>query len=214
MPAILEPPQKSFASATHRPRTFARCLLATTARFLVVLILGAMAGGGWYLARKGFGQKWRGLLVEELRKHGVEASVRRLTLDPFRGLVAQDVRIFDYKDRENVIGRISRVSLDVNYAALLQHQPFLNGIDIRNAELPLPLPAGLDPKSPRAQLKKLNAHVYFPSDQIYLSQADGIFCGIRISATGQMIKRSDYKPSKEDTEAEWQARLTILQRVV
>src|SRR5207244_6066479 len=91
-----------------------------------------MAGGGWYLAKKGFGRKWRGLVVEELHKHGVEASVRRLTLDPFRGLVARDVRIFDYKKRENTVAEISRISLDVNYAALLQRQHFLNAIDIRN----------------------------------------------------------------------------------
>src|SRR5207237_8537254 len=98
MPAILEPPQKSFASATHRPRTFARCLLATTARFLIVLILGAMAGGGWYLARKGFGRKWRGLVVEELHKHAVEASVRWLTVDRLRGLVAEKVRMCGYSN--------------------------------------------------------------------------------------------------------------------
>jgi len=198
----------------ERGPSLARRVFVTTVRFLAVLSLGALAGGGWYLAKKGFGQKWRGLVVEELRKHGVEASVRRITLDPFRGLVAQDVRIFDYKDRENTIGRISRVSLDVNYAALLQHQPFLNGIDVRNAELTLPLPIGADPKSPRAQIKHLNAHIYFPPDQIYVSQADGVFCGIRISATGQLIKRSDYKPSKEEMEADWQARLAILQGVV
>src|SRR3989440_5048837 len=214
MPAILGPPQESFASATDRSRTFARRFLVTTARFLVVLTLGAMAGGGWYLAKKGFGRKWRGLVVEELHKHGVEASVRRLTLDPFRGLVAQDVRIFDYKKRENTIARISRISLDVNYAALLQHQPFLNAIDIRDAQVTLPLPEGADPKSPHAQIKSLHAHIYFPPEQIYVSQADGIFCDVRISATGQLIKRNDYKPSKEVTPEEWQTRLVILQRLV
>jgi hypothetical protein len=214
MPAILEPPQESFAPATNRSRTFMRRFLVTTARFLVVLALGAMAGGGWYLARKGFGRKWRGLVVEELHKHGVEASVRRLTLDPFRGLVARDVRIFDYKNRENTIAEISRISLDVNYAALLQHQPFLNAIDIRNAQVTLPLPEGADPKSPRAQIKTLHAHIYFPPEQIYVSQADGIFCDIRISATGQLIRRNDYKPSKEITPEEWQTRLVILQRLM
>ena len=139
-----------------------------------------MAGGGWYLAKKGFGRKWRGLVVEELHKHGVEASVRRLTLDPFRGLIAQDVRIYDYKNRENTIAEISRISLDVNYAALLQRQAFLNAIDIRNAQVTLPLPEGADPKSPHAQIKNLHAHIYFPPEQIYVSQADGIFCDIRI----------------------------------
>src|SRR5437016_9480055 len=184
MPAILGPPQESFASATDRSRTFARRFLVTTARFLVVLTLGAMAGGGWYLAKKGFGRKWRGLVVEELHKHGVEASVRRLTLDPFRGLVAQDVRIFNYKKRENTIVQISRISLDVNYAALLQRQPFLNAIDIRNAQVTLPWPEGADPKLAHAQIKNLYAHIYFPLQQIHFSQADEICCDVHIHATG------------------------------
>jgi AsmA-like C-terminal region len=214
MSAILEPPQESFVVKPRRSHSWARRFFVTTLRFLVVVTLGAMAGGGWYLAKKGFGRKWRGLVVEELHKHGVEASVRRLTLDPFRGLVAQDVRIFDYKNRENTIAQISRISLDVNYAALLQHQPFLNAIDIRNAQVSLPLPEGADPNVPHAEIRSLHAHIYFPPEQIYVSQADGIFCGIRISATGQLIKRNEYQQSKETTEEEWLRRLSILQRVV
>src|SRR5207253_9432655 len=35
-----------------------------------------------------------------------------------------------------------------------------------------------------------------------------------ISATGQLIKSNDYKPSKKVTPEEWQTRLAILQRVV
>ena len=214
MPATLEPPEKTLISDPHRPRPLARRFLISAVRFLAVLALGAMAGGGWYLAKKGFGRKWRGLVVEELHRHGVEASVRRLTLDPLRGLVAQDVRIFDYKNRENTIAQISRISLDVNYAALLQHQPFLSAIDIRNAQVSLPLPKGADPNAPHAEIRNLHAHIYFPPEQIYVSQADGIFCGIRISATGQLIKRKDYQPSNQITEEDWLRRLSILQRVV
>src|SRR5215471_8007895 len=214
MPATLEPPEKTLISDPHRPRPLARRFLISAVRFLAVLALGAMAGGGWYLAKKGFGRKWRGLVVEELHRHGVEASVRRLTLDPLRGLVAQDVRIFDYKNRENTIAQISRISLDVNYAALLQHQPFLSAIDIRNAQVSLPLPKGADPNAPHAEIRNLHAHIYFPPEQIYVSQADGIFCGIRISATGQLIKRKDYQPSNQMTEEDWLRRLSILQRVV
>src|SRR5437588_991170 len=207
LPEVVRIPQQ-------RPRSLAGRVFVSVARFLAVLALGAMAGGGWYLAKKGFGRKWRGLVVAELHKHGVEASVRRLTIDPFRGLVAQDVRIFDYKNRENTIAQISRISLDVNYAALMQHQPFLNAIDIRNAQVSLPLPEGADSNAPRAEIRNLYAHIYFPPEQIYVSQADGIFCGIRISATGQLIKRNDYQQSKETAEEEWLRRLSLLQRVV
>lgn len=213
MPALLESPETPALPSPSPPHLLRRFIVSAL-RFLVVLALGALAGGGWYLAERGFGRSYRALVVEELHKHGVEASVRRLTLDPFRGLVAQDVRIFDYKHRENTVAQISRLSLDVNYAALLQRQPFLNAVDVRDARVTLPLPAGADPQSPRAEIQNLSAHIYFPPEQIYLSQADGIFCGIRISATGQLIRRNDYQPSRQFSDEEWQQRLALLQRSV
>jgi AsmA-like C-terminal region len=212
MPATLESPPPAAHLLTRR-RSFARRLLISIARFLLVALISALLGGGWYLAKKGFGRQWRTLVVEELRKHGVEASVRRLTLDPFRGLVAQDVRIFDYKNREKTLAFISEVSLDINYAALLHHQPFLNALDVRNGRLSLPL-AGNKEAEEKAQLKNFHAHIYFPPEQIYVSQAEGVFCGVRISATGQLIKREDYRPSPALSEEEWQKRLLILERVV
>jgi hypothetical protein len=213
MPAVLEPPETAAPSEGGHSH-LARRIVSTLLRFLIVLALGALAGGGWYLAERGFGRSWRALVVAELHKHGVEASVRRLTLDPFRGLVAQDVRIFDYKHRENTVAQISRLSLDVNYAALMQRQPFLNAIDIRDAQVALPLPAGADPRSPRAEIHNLNAHIYFPPEQIYLSQADGVFCGIHVSASGQLIKRNDYQPSRKLSDEDWQQRLLLFQRGV
>ena len=151
--------------------------------------------------------------MDELRKHGVEASIGRLTLDPFRGLVAKNVRIFDYKNRENTLALISQVSLDINYAALIHHEAFLNALDVRNAQISLPFKTGND-QGHKAVLTNLRAHVYFPPEQIYLSQAEGIFCGIRISATGQLIKRENYQPSAALSAEEWQKRLSIAQRVV
>jgi AsmA-like protein len=167
---------------------------------------------GWYLAKRGFGKEWRERVSQELHKRGVEASIQRLTLDPVRGLIAQNVRIYDFKNRENTLAVISEVALDINYAALLHHQPFLNALDVRGAELTIPNPAAA-PGAPKTQIKELRAHVYFPPEQIYVSQAEGIFCGIRISATGQLIKRSDYKPSGEISDEEWRQRLLLVHRV-
>ncbi len=212
MPVAELPEAEAITEASATP--LRRRILITALRLLMVLGFGALAGGGWYLAERGFGRSWRALVVEELHKHGVEASVRRLTLDPFRGLVAQDVRIFDYKHRENTVAQISRLSLDVNYAALMQRQPFLNAVDIRDAQVKLPLPAGTDPRSPRAEIRNLHAHVYFPPEQIYVSQADGVFCGVHISASGQLIKRNDYQSSRKLSDQEWKERLELFQRFV
>jgi hypothetical protein len=212
MAAILEPPE-TIAPTRAAPRSFRFRLLISVIRFTVVLGVAALIGGGWYLAHQGFGRKWRQLVVDELHKRGVEASVGSLTVNPFRGLVAKDVRVYDYKHREKTVARISEVSLDINYAALFHHQPFLNALDIRNAQLTLPM-AGLTGKMGEAQLTKFRAHIYFPPEQIYVAQAEGLFCGVRISTNGHLIKRANVPPSSPLSDEEWQKRLVLLQRVI
>ena len=214
MAAVLEPPEMS-SITQDRQISFARRLAISVLRLVLICALAASIVAGYYLARKGFGRQWRSRVVEELHQRGVEASVRRLTLDPFRGLIARDVRIFDYNDkmRVNALAVVSEISLDINYAALIHRQPFLNALDVRNAQIRLPL-KGPDGKVVDAQLKNFRAHVYFPPEQIYVSQAEGIFCGVRISATGQLIKRENYQPSPQASPEDWQNKISILQRVV
>src|SRR5213593_4152828 len=212
MPPVLEPPQVR-PSTRYRKRTWWRRIALGVMRLAVLAAICGVVGGGYYLARRGFGREWRYRVVEELHKRGVEADIGRLTLDPFRGLVAQNVRIFDYKNRENTLAVISEISLDINYAALIHHEPFLNALDVRNAQITLPLRAA-NGKTDKAQLNNLRAHVYFPPEQIYVSQAEGIFCGIRISATGQLIKRENYKPSPPIPEEEWRRRVAMVQWLV
>jgi hypothetical protein len=212
MPLLLEPDQAAPPEPIAR-RSFRFRLLISVIRFLVVLSVAASLGAGWYLAHQGFGRQWRQRVVDELHKRGVEASVGHLTVNPFRGLVAQDVRVYDYKHRENTVALITEVSLDINYAALFHHQPFLNALDIRDAQLTLPM-SGLKGKNGQAQLTKFRAHIYFPPEQIYVAQADGIFCGVRVSASGQLIKRLNTPPSSPLSEEEWQKRLAMLQRLI
>jgi hypothetical protein len=188
-------------------------LLLTLGRLATLLVLGGLAAGGWYLAKKGFSRNWRNKVVEELHKRGVEASVRRLTLDPFRGLIARDVRIYDYKERERTLAVVSEISLDINYAALFHHQPFLNALDIRNGHLTIPLPS-VEGQVGNAEVQRFRAHIYFPPERIEVSQAEGYFCGIRVSASGQLIKRENYEPSKSESAEEAAKRLRLLQNLV
>src|SRR3989449_4648688 len=212
MPSAMKPPQIP-PLAQDRRSTLVHRIAVNVMRLAMLVAIAGIFGGGWYLAKRGFGREWRYRVVEELHRRGVEASVGRLTLDPFRGLVAQNVRIFDYKNRENTLAVISEISLYIIYAAIIQHEPFLNALDVRNAQITLPLRAA-NGKTDKAQLNNLRAHVYFPPEQIYVSQAEGIFCGIRISATGQLIKHENYQPSPAISPEEWQRRLSIAQRVL
>ena len=212
MPVVLEQTQVR-PSAQTPPVRQARRVVAITIRLAILAAFVGIFGGGYYLARRGFGREWRSRVVEELHKRGVEAQIGRLTLDPFRGLVARHVRVFDYKNRENTVALISEVSLDINYAALLHNEPFLNALDVRDAQITFPLKTA-EGKISRPQLTNFRAHIYFPPEQIYVSQAEGIFCGIRVSARGQLIKRENYQASPSFTPEEWQKRVLIAERVV
>src|SRR6476619_3733119 len=212
MPVALEQPPLHHSAQTPRLRR-ARRVVAIAIRLTILAVVVAIFGGGYYLARRGFGREWRYRVVEELHKRGVEAQIGRLTLDPFRGLVAKNVRIFDYRNRENTLALISEVSLDINYAALIHHEPFLNALDVRDAQITFPIKTA-EGKASRAQLTNLRAHIYFPPEQIFVSQAEGIFCGVRISATGQLIKRENYKASPPLSEEERERRVSLLRRAV
>lgn len=211
-PSLLEPTPPSFARQYYRRQSKTYRAGARLLRFFIFLAIGLVCWGGWYLAKRGFGRQWRDRVVEELHKQGVEASVRRLTLDPVRGLIAQDVRIFDFKNHENTLAVISEIALDINYAALLHHQPFLNALDVRGAELTIPTRLA-GSRIPNPRLTDFRAHIYFPPEQIYVSQAEGVFCGVRISATGQLIKRSDYKPSKDVSGNALEERMMLIHRI-
>lgn len=212
-PPVLEPTPPSLARQFYRRRAKAHHWISRRVlRLSIVAALLLFGWTGWYLAKRGFGKEWRDRVSAELHKRGVEASIRKLTLDPVRGLIAQDVRIYDFKNRENTLAVISEVALDINYGALLHNKPFLNALDVRGAELTIPNPAAA-PGVPKTQIKSLRAHVYFPPGQIFVSQADGVFGGVRISATGQLIKRDDYKPSAEMSDEDWRQRLLLVHRV-
>src|SRR3954468_16304051 len=213
MPPVLEPTPPSLARQFYRRR--AKVHHSQSRRMLRLAIVAFILIFGWtawYLAKRGFGKEWRDRVSAELHKRGVEASIQRLTVDPVRGLIAQNVRIYDFKNRDNTLAVISEVALDINYGALLHHQAFLNALDVRGAELTIPNPAAV-PGAPKAQIKELHAHIYFPPEQIYVSQAEGIFAGLRISATGQLIKRDSYKASDEISDEEWRQRLLLVHRL-
>ena len=201
------------ASTEMSERPLHHRVLVSVVRLVAIVIIAAAIGGGWYLARKGFGRQWRLRVAEELHKHGVEASIRRLTLDPFRGLVAKNVRIFDYRNREQTLAVISEIALDINYAALLHHQPFLNALDIQNAQISLPA-ATTQEKTGQPLLTNFRAHVYFPPERISVTQAEGNFCGIRVSATGELIRREDYHPSASLSAEDLEKRLSLLRETV
>ncbi|RYD82885.1 MAG: hypothetical protein EOP84_08775, partial [Verrucomicrobiaceae bacterium] len=160
-----------------------------------VLLLGGLTATAWYAYDKGFTKKWRGFITGEFRKHGFEVSLRRLTLDPFRGLVAKDVKIFDTKNRRRTLAVVDEVLIGINYANAFQGETFLDTLDLRDANLSLPVDP-TNPRGSRVEISKLNARLFLPPQQIYLARAEAEVAGMRVYAAGRVINPQEFRHSR------------------
>jgi hypothetical protein len=150
---------------------------------LLTLLLSWIA---YYYYHQGFGRHWRALLAKEFHAFGLEIRVRRLTLDPFRGLVAKDLEIYDNDRRQMILAQISDLSLDINYANLFQQEPALNAVDLHDAKISIPI----DPTAPKAgriRLTGLQSRIYFFPGRIEVRQASGVIFGIHLQASGTLV---------------------------
>ena len=152
--------------------------------FLLLLLTAGI--GGRYLYNRGLTKSWRELVVQEVRKHGVEVSFSRLTVRPFRGLVAKDVKFYDSPARNRVIAHMNEMVIEANYANAIKHKPFLDALTLVDTSLRIPL----DPQAPfgpAIRVDKLNARVLFPPDQVQVTRLDAMVFGIRLHANGSLL---------------------------
>ncbi|MGB8355143.1 MAG: AsmA-like C-terminal region-containing protein [Chthoniobacteraceae bacterium] len=173
--------------------------LKTILILFLLLFVVALVWGGWYVNRKGFNRHWRQFVNSEFEKRGLSVSISRLTLDPFHGLVARDVEIYDVKSHHRMLAVISQIVLDINYSNLFRHKPFLNGLDLRDTKLLLPLDPS-NPSSQRIQISNLNARVQLPPNQFYLSKADANVLGIHVTVTGRLIYPEAFHMASENAD--------------
>jgi hypothetical protein len=153
---------------------------------ILALLAAGLLAAGWYAYHKGFTQKWRRVVASEFRKRGVELSLRRLTLEPFRGLVAKDVTIYDGPERKRAIAVVDEVLLVVNYANLIQGKTSIDALDLRDANLDVPLNPSKR-QSARLEIRHLSGRLFLPPRQVYLSRLDAELYGMKLRASGRLI---------------------------
>ena len=158
---------------------------------LVLLCAGATM---WYLYRKGFSKSWREWLVDELRTRGVEVSFTKLIVEPFRGLVAKDVRIYQNASRKRVLAKVDEIVIEANYAHAARGEPFLNALTLVDASIDLPLDAK-KPDGPAVRIEKLNTRLHLPPKQLLVARLEAEVFGVRVKAAGQLANPLFTKPS-------------------
>ncbi len=171
-------------------------------------VLAAVAVGGVALYHEGQRRLdgWlRAKITEELAKENLRADIGKMTLDPLRGLVARECRLYGGPDQKLLLATFDRLRVDADLSRLLQRQQFINSVELTDAALALPL----DPEDPQTGWLTLNgmtARILASGDRFELRQAHGLVEGVPVTVEGTLLKparmsRPRNRPPGEKREA-------------
>ena len=124
--------------------------------------------------------------MEEFEKRGIDAEIEKLTIDPFQGLVARNVKIHSNEKGQPLLASIDNITLDINPIKLLRKKQSLNSVEFRNADISIPINPE-DPESKKLEIKDLRAKIIIPTDVIEVKYFEGHVNGIRINAMGSLL---------------------------
>jgi len=171
-------------------------------RLLLLLLCAACVWLVWYGAKRGVTRSWRERIFAEFRAQGIEITFKKLTVDPFHGLVARDVAIFDADDHLRVLAEVDRLSLNIDWSRLIKRRPFVSALELRNARLSLPLDRS-NPRSQRIEVARLQARLLLPEKQIRLVHAEAKMLGLNLRAQGWISNPASPQPDGGNARLEW-----------
>jgi hypothetical protein len=166
--------------------------------FRVALIAVALlsAWGAYYVHRRGLTKSWRELVMRELRVRGVEATLEKLTVTPFRGVVAKKVRVYESKDRKRVVAVVDELFIEPNYAQALQKKMFVESLSLRDATIQLPVQSTGEGSGP-VQVTGIRARLLLPPNQVVVSEFEANINGVKIKGAGRLANTNLWKPNTE-----------------
>ena len=165
-------------------------------RLVLVLVFVGIPGAALYLRNAGVGFGAKEALARALGSNAIEVSIGRLALDPFAGLLAQDIAIRDRDQGGHLIARVSSIALSLNLSELVRGRVIVDRLSLQNAGVSIPV--GSSASAQRIDAQGVYAEVIFLGDQLRLSRCEGVVEGIRVELSGHFLNPSslNLKPAQ------------------
>lgn len=166
---------------------------------LLLLLIATAIWGGVYAQRRGFSKTWREMVEAEFAIRGYYVDIGRLTLGPFQGLVAEDVRFFNDPQRRRELAFVDNVILDLDLTDVMNRDLAINTLDVKDAKLTLPISPG-QRDSELLKVDRFSARLVVTENQIEVVRAQAMVAGIEVSLKGSL-----YRPPRNVTPAQGEA---------
>ncbi|MDI1313499.1 hypothetical protein [Prosthecobacter sp.] len=181
-------------------------------RLLLFMVASFLLAGGVYLNTTSFHERWHGFVTGELAQHGVHLNFERLTVNPFGGMVARGVKVFNDASKQHVVASVDRLNLDVDFGSLIEGRVKIDGLELLHASMALPV----DPEHPELttiELKDLSARALLEGRQLDIRHAEGLLSdGLRILISG-VLELPESNPDEPGLSAQERLRIIREHRV-
>jgi AsmA-like C-terminal region len=155
-------------------------------------ILAAITGGGlgaYHLLNQELDSRLRSKVAEGLARENLRAEIGTISLNPFRGLVAEKFRLYGGPNQRLLVAAFDELRLDIDLSRLLHKEQFINSIELRGATLSLPVDPD-DPETEFLALTDVHAQIMASGDRFEIRRARGDLYGIKLSAEGSLLRPS------------------------
>lgn len=159
-------------------------LVKNAIRIALALIFVGIPLAILYLREVGIGFGAKEALGSALSNKTMEVKIGRLALDPFAGLLARDILLYE-RPSGRLLANISNIALSLNLSELMARRLIIDKLALEHAAVSIPLEAGED--APHLEIKNIHAEMIFLGDQVRLSRFDGNIEGIEVQLTGQFL---------------------------
>ena len=170
-------------------------------RALLFAIVSFLLAGGVYLNTDSFHKRWHGFVTGELAEHGVHLNFDHLTVNPFGGLVARGVKVFNDATRQHLVAAVDRLNLDVDFGSLVEGRVKIDGLELLHTSVALPV----DPDHPELtviELRDLSARALLEDRRLEIRHAEGLLSdGLHILISG-VLELPQSNPDKPGMSAQ------------
>lgn len=156
-------------------------LLRTCVRGVLLFIFMGLPAIFYYLSQVGVGDPWTQEISKALSSPNFTVRVKKLTLNPFEGISAHDLEVFNPQGMR--LANVSAVLIGLNLSELVQQRVQVESVELIRADLSIPTSGG-DP----VEVFNVQGHLLISPTQVHLTQFDFKLAGIQFSVIGTMYR--------------------------
>ena len=166
---------------------------------LCIVATALLIWAGVYARKEGFTKSWRSAIERQFALRGYHVEIGKVTLGAFRGLVAEDVTLFQDRQRTEPIAFLDDVFLDVDLSRILSKEISVNTLDVEEARLSLPLDPG-DPNGKRLDVEKLSGRIVVTESVIEIVKAEAAIGDFDLDVKGKLVRVIDNEEEGDEEE--------------